>query len=261
MVDPAMSDLPFQSAGLGRALTVSTPDGPREVDIYTEEGFKAVAELFTRAGWNNRISYEATWLGVPIIQTPEDVVTMQELLWRVRPDVVVECGLAHGGGLLLYASILEMTGKGRVVGVDVEIRKYNRLAIESHPMSRRIALVEGSSVADDTIARVRELIRAGDTVLVVLDSNHSRDHVRMELERYAPLVTPESYIVVFDTVMPLVADSPRAGPNWSEDNPLEAVRDFLASHNDFEVDTSHHRLGVTHAHGGVLRRVGDPRTT
>lgn len=254
MVGAAVSEPPPQSNGLGRTVSLSTPEGVREVDIYTEEGFDALSELFTRAGWQHRVPYESTWLGVPIIQTPEDIVAMQQVLWRIRPDVVVECGLAHGGGLLLYASILEMVGKGRVVGVDVEIRKYNRLAIEGHPISRRISLIEGSSVAGETVERVRGSIRAGDAVMVVLDSNHSRAHVREELERYAPLVTPESYMIVFDTVMPLVADAPRAGKGWSEDNPLEAVRDFLASHPEFEVDPSHHRLGVTHAHGGMLRR-------
>jgi cephalosporin hydroxylase len=246
-----------QSAGLGRVITVSTPEGPRELDIYTEEGYWALAELFTRAGWQNRAPYEVTWLGVPVIQVPEDVVATQELLWRVRPDVVVECGVAHGGALMLYASILELLGKGRVVGVDVEIRKYNRLAIESHPLSHRIALIEGSSVDDAITDQVRASIRSGETVLVGLDSNHTRDHVREELERYAPLVTPGSYVVVFDTVMPLVADSPRAGPDWLDDNPLEAVRDFLGSHPEFVVDESPHRFGVTYCHSGFLRRIDE----
>jgi len=249
-----------QSAGLGRAITVSTPEGPLELDIYTEEGYRALAELFTRAGWQHRAPYGVTWLGVwgvPIIQLPEDVVAMQELLWRVRPDVVVECGVAHGGALMLYASILELLGKGRVIGVDVEIRKYNRLAIESHPLSRRISLIEGSSIDDEVTARVHGMVRSGETVMVALDSNHTRDHVREELERYAPLVTPGSYVVVFDTVMPLVADAPRAGADWSDDNPLEAVRDFLSSHPEFEIDESPHRLGVTYCHSGFLRRIDE----
>ena len=252
-----MTDLTPQSAGLGRAITVSTPEGPQELDIYTEEGYRALAELFTRAGWQNRAPYEVTWLGVPVIQLPEDVVAMQELLWRVRPDVVVECGVAHGGALMLYASILELLGRGRVIGVDVEIRKYNRLAIQAHPLSRRITLIEGSSVDDATTEQVHASIRGGETVMVGLDSNHTRDHVSEELERYAPLVTPGSYVVVFDTVMPLVADSPRAGAGWADDNPLEAVREFLRSHPEFEVDETPHRLGVTHCHSGFLRRIDE----
>lgn len=189
------------------------------------------------------------------------MVIMQELVWRLRPDVVVECGVAHGGALVLYASILELIGKGRVVGVDVEIRKYNRLAIESHPLSRRIELVEGSSIDDEVLRRVEEGVRGRDTVLVALDSRHSRDHVREELERYAPLVTPGSYLVVFDTVMPLVADAPAAGEAWDRDNPLEAIRDFLRSHPQFEVDRTLERLGATYCHSGFLRRLDDALTT
>lgn len=179
---------------------------------------------------------------------------MQELLWKTRPDVVVECGVAHGGALVLYASILELLGKGRVVGIDVEIRKYNRLAIESHALSHRITLIEGDSLADETVAAVSSLIQPGDKVLVALDSLHTRAHVAAELERYAPLVTPSSYIVVFDGVMALVADAPNAGPDWDVDNPLEAVRDFLRAHDEFEVDPLYNRLGVTYCPSGFLRR-------
>ena len=256
-----MTDRTPQSAGLGHVITVATDEGPRELDIYTKEGFWALADLFTRAGWHHRLPYEVTWLGVPIIQIPEDVLAMQELLWRVRPDVVVECGVAHGGALVLYASILDLVGKGRVIGIDVEIRKYNRLAIESHPMSKRITLVEGSSVDEEVSRGVHGSIRPGEAVMVALDSNHGREHVREELERYAPLVTPGSYVVVFDTVMPLVADSPRAGEDWSEDNPLEAVRDFLGSHPEFTLDESPHRLGATYCHSGFLRRSHDVDAT
>ena len=135
----------------------------RELDIYSDEGFRVLSNLWTRSGWQAKYSYELTWLGIPVIQMPEDVLMMQEVIWKVRPDVVVECGVAHGGALVLYASVLELLGKGHVVGVDVEIRKYNRLAIESHPLSHRISLIEGDSVADDTFAAVRSHIRPGDT--------------------------------------------------------------------------------------------------
>lgn len=240
--------------GLEPMFKIRTPDGEREVDAYSEEGFQILSELWTRSGWQNKFSYELTWLGIPIIQLPEDILIMQELLWKTRPDVVVECGVAHGGALVLYASILELLGKGHVVGVDVEIRKYNRLAIESHALSHRITLVEGDSLADDTFAAVTDQIRPGDKVLVALDSLHTRAHVAAELERYGPLVTPSSYVVVFDGVMSLVADAPNAGPNWDEDNPLEAVRDFLRTHDEFEVDPLYERLGVTYCQSGFLRR-------
>jgi cephalosporin hydroxylase len=235
-------------------IEISTAQGKRSVDIYTPEGFAALSNLYTRSGWQQRISYEPTWLGIPIIQTPEDIVMLQELLWKVRPDVVIECGVAHGGALVLFASILEMLGKGHAIGVDVEIRKYNRLALQSHPLSRRFTLIEGSSVDPATVARVRALIRPEDRVLVALDSNHTAAHVREELALYSPLVSAGSYLVVFDGVMQLVADSPNGSADWEHDNPLQAVDGFLAENPDFEVDPYYNRLGVTHCPGGFLRR-------
>jgi cephalosporin hydroxylase len=250
-----MSELPRPSAAdYGRHFRVSTPEGERELDIYSEEGFRALSQLWTRSNWQNRLSYEVTWLGIPIIQLPEDMVAMQELIWKVRPDVIVESGVAHGGALMLYASILELLGRGKVIGLDVEIRKYNRLAIEAHPLSSRIQLIESDSLSDEALKAVRSAITPGDRVLVALDSNHTREHVRGELERYAPLVTPNSYLVVFDAVMALVADAPAAGEGWDRDNPLEAVREFLADNGDFEVDRSFERLAVTYCPGGFLRR-------
>jgi cephalosporin hydroxylase len=244
------------AADLGTTVTVQTPDGPRDVDIYTDEGFDVLSQLWTRSGWQRKFTYELTWLGIPIIQLPEDILMMQELIWRVRPDVVVESGVAHGGALVLYASLLELIGKGHVVGVDIEIRKYNRLAIQNHPMSKRISLIEGDAVADDTVEQVRRHIRPGDTVMVALDSNHTKDHVARELERYAPLVTPGSYCVVFDSVMTMVSDAPNARPGWEDDNPLEAIRDFLAGPGgeEFEIDGNLNRLRVTYCESGFLRR-------
>jgi cephalosporin hydroxylase len=240
-------------------IKVSTSKGSREVDIYSPEGFKVLSNLFTRSGWQQKISYEPTWLGIPIIQTPEDIVMMQELIWKVRPDVVVECGVAHGGALVLYASILELAGKGRVIGVDVEIRKYNRLALQSHPMSRRFTLIEGSSVEPQTVEQVRQLIHPEDTVLVMLDSNHAKAHVAKELALYAPLVTPDSYIVVFDGVMQVLTDAPAGSPTWDKDNPWQAVQEFLSEHDEFEVDPNYNRLKVTHCPGGFLKRVNKRR--
>ena len=250
-----MNELPSPSAAdFEPTLRVATPCGERDVDIYSEEGFRVLSELWTRSNWQNRLSYEVTWLGIPIIQLPEDMVVMQELLWKVRPDVIVESGVAHGGALVLYASIMELLGRGRVIGVDIEIRKYNRLAIEAHPLSHRIELIEGDSLSDDTVTAVRSRIKPGERVMVALDSNHTREHVRGELDRYASLVTPNSYLVVFDAVMALVADAPAAGEGWAEDNPLEAVRAFLDGNDEFEVDRSYERLAVTYCQGGFLRR-------
>jgi cephalosporin hydroxylase len=226
----------------------------RILDAYTDEGYQVLANLWTRSGWQRKVSYELTWLGIPVIQLPEDIVMMQELLWKVRPDVIVECGVAHGGALILYASLFELLGKGHVVGIDVEIRKYNRLAIETHPLSHRISLIEGDSVADVTFAEVASHIRPGDRVLVALDSLHTRAHVAAELERYAPLVTQDSYLVVFDGVMAMLPDAPNGQPDWDENNPLEAVRDFVRAHDEFEVDPAYNRIGVSYCPEGFLRR-------
>ena len=248
---------PNAGSAVNPVFTIQTAEGERQLDAYTPEGFEILTDLWTRSGWQNKFSYEVTWLGIPIIQLPEDIVMMQELLWKVRPDVVVECGVAHGGALVLYASILELLGKGRVIGIDVEIRKYNRLAIESHPLSHRIALIEGNSVADETVDAVRATIVPGDKVLVALDSLHTREHVLRELETYAPLVTPGSYVVVFDGVMAIVADAPNAGSGWEKDNPYEAVQDFLTRHEEFELDPLYNRLGATYCPSGFLQRRND----
>jgi len=251
-----MTALPStDAAALGPIVTVETPDGPREVDIYTREGFNVLSQLWTRSGWERKFTYEIVWMGIPIIQLPEDILMMQELVWRVRPDVIVESGVAHGGATVLYASLLDAIGKGRVVGIDIEIRKYNRLAIEAHPMSKRITLIEGDSVADETVDRVCAEIPQGATVMVALDSNHTCSHVSAELARYTPLVTPGSYCVVFDGVMTMVSDAPSAGDNWENDNPMKAVEAFLAEHDDFEVDGSFNRLQVTYCQSGFLRRL------
>ncbi len=244
----------FAKSPLGTKLHVPLPTGCREVDIYTEEGFRVLSNLWTRSGWQRRLSYELTWLGVPIIQLPEDLVMMQELIYKVRPEVIVETGTAHGGTAVFYASMLELLGKGRVISIDVEIRKYNRLAIQAHPMSRRIALLEGSSTDERLVSQVRGMIPSQAVVLVALDSNHTYAHVRRELEQYASLVTEGSYLVVFDGVMEWLTDAPNGKPEWARDNPAAAVRDFVATHREFVVDPYYHRLGVTYCQEGFLKR-------
>ncbi|MCU1488173.1 MAG: Cephalosporin hydroxylase [Actinomycetia bacterium] len=243
-----------QAPRVGRTFSATVDGVEQEFDLYDPAAMPVLAELWTRAGWQNRLSYEVTWLGIPMIQVPEDIVMLQELVWKIRPTVVVECGVAHGGALVFYAGMLELLGHGRVIGVDVEIRKYNRLAIESHPLSDRIRLIEGSSTAPDILDQVRAEIRSDDVVLVLLDSNHTAEHVRAELEAYAPMVTPGSYVVVFDSVMTLVHDAPNGKPTWTDDNPVTAVNGFLGTHPDFERDASYERLQVTYCRGGFLRR-------
>jgi cephalosporin hydroxylase len=237
-----------------QALLATLPGCAGPVDVYSDDGFRLLSQLWTKAGWQRKLSYELTWLGVPIIQIPEDILMMQELLYKVRPRVVVETGVAHGGSAIFYASMLELIGRGRVVGVDIEIRKYNRLAIQSHPMSDRITLVEGSSVEPAIVRQVQNAIAGDEPVLVTLDSSHTRDHVRRELELYSPFVAPGSYVVVFDTVMDLVSDTPSGQPDWRETGAGAAVREFLRDHPEFEVDPYYTRLGATYMEGGVLRR-------
>ena len=235
-------------------LTATLPGHAEPVDVYSDAGFRLLTQLWVKAGWQRKLSYDVTWLGVPIIQIPEDIVMMQELLYKVRPRVVVETGVAHGGSAILYASILRLLGQGRVIGVDVEIRKYNRLAIHSHPLSDSIELIEGSSIDPAVLGSVRALVRDEQPVLVALDSNHTREHVRQELEMYSTLVGPASYVVVFDTVMDLVADAPNGQPEWPRTGAGAAVREFLHDHPEFEVDPYYNRLGATYCEGGFLRR-------
>jgi len=224
---------------------------------------RAAAHEFLAATVEPKYSYNFSWLGRPIIQYPQDIVAMQEILWSVQPDLVVETGIAHGGSLIFSASMLELNAAcggpadARVVGVDIDIRAHNRKAVEAHPMARRITMLEGSSIAPEIVGQVRALAAGRKTVLVCLDSNHTHAHVLAELEAYASLTTPGSYCVVFDT---LVDDMPKSfypdRPWGPGDNPKSAVRAFLASHPEFESDRSiDHKLLVSVAPEGYLRRL------
>jgi cephalosporin hydroxylase len=206
------------------------------------------------------ITYNFTWLGRPIIQFPQDVFAMQEIIWRVRPDLIIETGVAHGGSLVFYASMLEMIGgPGEVVGIDIEIRPANRAAIESHPMFGRIRLVEGSSVDPLTVQRVCALAAGKKRVLVVLDSNHTHDHVSAELRLYSPLVTKGSYLVVFDTIVEHMPAHAFPDRPWGRgNNPMTAVCAFLEKTDRFTVDREiEEKLLITVAPSGYLRCVRD----
>lgn len=205
-------------------------------------------------------SYLWTWMGVPIIQFPADVMATQEVIWATKPDIIIETGVARGGSVLFMASLLELIGKGRVIGVDIDIRAHNRDSIESHPMSKRVDLVEGSSVGEDTLARVREMIPEGASVMVVLDSDHSRDHVLAELRAYGPLVTKGCYMVVADTAVGHL-DADRAPTKrskiWYKGNePLTALRMYMNETDAFEVDeVLNGKLVLSSSPGGYVRRV------
>jgi cephalosporin hydroxylase len=195
--------------------------------------FAAASRAWLRAGWDSKYVYSFTWLGRPVIQLPDDLLRIQEVIYRVRPDVLIETGIAHGGSLIFYASLFKAMGNGRVIGVDIDIRPHNRAAIERHELFPLIPLIQGSSIAPETVARVRELVRAGERVMVVLDSHHARDHVLAELRAYAPLVSVGSFIVVADGIMEDLAGAPRSQPDWKWNNPRRAMLDFLAENKDF----------------------------
>lgn len=251
-----------------RNLIEIVQDGDRrEVPLYSAEGFGVLSDLWTKVGWNEKHPYTFTWLGRPVIQLPEDLIRLQEVVWEHQPDVIVETGVAHGGSAVFLAGLCRLLGRGIVVAVDIEIRPHNRTAIEAHPLADLITLIEGDSIAPDVVARVRDQIRPGDRVLVLLDSNHTRAHVLEELEAYAPLVTPGSWIVATDGVMSEVADTPRGDLSWREDNPTKAAADFLADHPEFVLEPPQWRFNesrlsepITHWPGAWLRRRGAAQT-
>lgn len=219
-------------------------------------GLQARSRDWIRDTSAHKYTYNFSWMGRPIIQFPQDMMAMQEILWAVKPDLVIEAGVAHGGSIVYYASLLELMGHGEVVGIDIDIRAHNREAIEAHPMAKRIRLIEGSSIADDTIRQVQQIAQ-GKRVVVVLDSNHTHEHVLAELRAYAPLVCVGGYCVVMDTV---VEDMPKSMfPNrpWGPgDNPKTAVHEYLRETNAFEIDGDiDAKLLISVAPSGYLRRV------
>lgn len=236
------------------------------------ERLQAEAAAFMRASVASQYSYNFTWLGRPIIQYPQDIVAMQELIWRVRPDLIVETGIAHGGSLVLSASLLALLdlcdastqgttldprdSRRQVLGVDIDIRAHNRAAIEAHPLASRIRMIEGSSIAPDVIGQVHEVAARHERILVCLDSNHTHAHVLAELAAYAPLVSVESYCVVFDTVIEKLPPGSAPGRPWDRGNsPMTAVHEYLETHPEFELDTSiPDQLQITVAPDGFLRR-------
>lgn len=203
-------------------------------------------------------SYHFTWLGRPIIQYPQDMIATQELIWNIQPDLIIETGIAHGGSLIFYASILELIGKESfVLGIDIDIREHNKKEIENHPLFKRIELIEGSSVSDDVIEKVKSFVKNKKRVMVILDSNHTHEHVFKELELYSPFVTKDSYLIVLDT---LIQDMPKGSyPNrdWGiGNNPKTAVWEFLKENNRFVIDESiHNKLLITVAEDGYLKCV------
>lgn len=247
-----------------RALVTLIDDDGREQEFPFEspEAFSAVSKAWVRIGWIVKHLYSFTWMGRPIIQLPDDMVRFQEVIYTERPDVLIETGIAHGGSLIFYASLFAAMGHGRVIGIDIELRAHNRSAIEAHEMADRITLIDGSSTAPDTLDQVRQLIKPGEKVMVVLDSNHTRSHVLDELRAYSDLVPVGGYLVATDGIMRDLAKAPRSQPDWETNNPFEAARAFVAENDAFEIvepewlfNEGIVRERVTHWPGCYVRRV------
>ena len=221
----------------------------------------------------HRYFYNFDWFGRPIIQLPQDVVAFQEVVWNVKPDLIIETGIAHGGSLILSASLLAMldycdaategitldprSPKRRVVGIDIDIREHNRALIEAHPMAGRIEMLQGSSIAEDIVAKVKSTAERYERILVCLDSNHTHEHVLAELEAYAPLVTPDSYCIVWDTVVDDMPEGSFPDRPWGAgNNPKTAVREYLRSHSEFVIDKEiDNKLLLSVAPDGFLKRI------
>lgn len=215
------------------------------------------AKHFLKESILPKYSYNFTWMGRPVIQYPQDLIAMQEIIWRVKPDLIIETGIAHGGSIIFYASLLELIGKGEVIGIDIDIRKENRKAIETHPMFNRITMIENSSVSTAALNKVADRVKGKKSVMVTLDSNHTHDHVLKELECYSPFVTMNSYLVVFDTIIEDLPNNYYPDRPWCKgNNPKTAVFEFLKNSSSFEIDTIiQEKLLITAAPDGYLKRV------
>lgn len=221
-------------------------------DIQLHEQSKILLEKLG----DNHYVYNFDWLGLPIIQLPQDMIAIQEIIWNINPTIIIETGVARGGSLMLSASILHLlNGNGSVIGVDIDIREHNRKAIENHPLSFRINLIEGSSIALETLNKVKGLVKSTDKVMVILDSNHTHDHVLEELELYSPLVSKDSYLIVMDTAIEDMPEGYFPDRPWDRGNsPKTAVHEFLKTTDRFEIDESiHNKLLITVAPEGYLK--------
>jgi len=243
------------AAPSGSTLILDTGSAKQSVDLYSKEGLELLSALWVKVAAEHRLNYEPKWFGVPVIQFPTDMILIQELITKERPTKIVECGVAHGGSLLFYASLLELIGEGEVIGVEIELREHNRKAIMASPFFKRIKLVDGGSTSEASVASVNSNITPQDRVMVFLDSNHSTEHVLRELELYSPLIAKGGYIVAMDTGQRLVADNPKGKPEWKTNSPWEAVKLFLEKNSDFEIDPYWTRLRISSNEGGFLKRV------
>ncbi|MEG4422796.1 MULTISPECIES: cephalosporin hydroxylase family protein [unclassified Microcoleus] len=228
--------------------------------LKADQDIQALSRIWVREISPHKYPYNFTWMGRPIIQFPQDIMAMQEIIWEVKPDLIIETGIAHGGSLILYASMLELLGgDGEILGIDVDIRQHNRVEIEGHSMFKRITMIEGSSIDEKIAQKVYDFAKGKNTVLVLLDSNHVHDHVLKELQLYSPLVTKNSYLVVFDTLIEDMPDNLFPDRPWGKgNNPKTAVWEFLKTNKRFEIDKNiEAKLLITVAPDGYLKCVED----
>ena len=216
---------------------------------------KKLTRQWFDTAFKHEYSYHFTWLGRPVIQFPQDLIGLQEIIWNIKPDLIIEMGIAHSGPIIFSASILELIGKGDVLAVDVDIRKHNKTEIEKHPLFKRITMIEGSSIEKNTTKKVFEFAKDKKKIMLLLDSNHTHKHVSKELELYSPLVTKGSYVIVYDT---MVEDMPKGffkNRPWDKgNNPKTAVLEFLKKNNRFKIDkTFENKLLITSSPDGYLK--------
>lgn len=231
--------------------------------IGSAEAFKIISDAWLRSGWDTKYVYSFAWMGRPVIQLPEDMIRIQEVVFNIKPDVIIETGVAHGGSLIFYATLCKAMEKGKVIGIDIEIRPHNRKAIEEHFLSSYITLLEGSSTDEKIVSEVRKKIKHGDKVLVLLDSNHTYTHVMDELKAYSGMVSVGSYIVATDGIMEYVVGAPRTNPDWITNNPKKAAEKFVKENTNFiiEVPTFPFNEGeikerVTYWPSAFIKRIG-----
>jgi len=227
-------------------------------EMNNDKEFVKLSRKWFDKAYSYEYLYHFTWLGRPIIQFPNDLIVLQELIWETKPDLIIETGIARGGSLIFYASMLQLIGKGKVIGIDVDIRKHNRIEIEKHPMFKRIKMIEGSSIDQKVVKKVYQLAKNKKQILIILDSNHSHEHVLQELELYSSLVSKNSYLIVFDTVIEDISTpqtkSHQKRPWGKGDNPKTAVKFFLKSNKRFIIDKEiENKLMITVAPSGFLK--------
>ncbi|MBN2478790.1 MAG: class I SAM-dependent methyltransferase [Parachlamydiales bacterium] len=217
-------------------VSLEEKDSVQEFNLDSPEAFDLISQAWLRCGWDTKYVYSFTWLGRPIIQLPEDLMRIQEVIFNIQPDVIIETGIAHGGSLIFYASLCKALNKGKVIGIEVEMRSQNKLAIENHCLSSYISIIEGSSIDPSIINQTKKCIGKNDKVLVLLDSCHTKQHVLKELEAYGPLISKGSYIVAMDGIMHQVVGAPRSQKDWEWNNPMQAAIEFVKSNSEYIIE-------------------------